>query len=165
MIVKAQNNDNMLITLSPNRSATWQQTKWVIIIMVTFVMFIAILWSFLGVWLVLPFAGLEVGLFAFLMYRVSLFTYSRQIIDINSENITVTLGSRKQKRTVVFQRQQLDIYYYETNNNWELPKIMLCNKNTKILVGDFLNLADRVKLKVCLEDAGLLVCKNKWWGS
>jgi hypothetical protein len=30
-------------------------------------------------------------------------------------------------------------------------------------IGDFLNLEDRELLKNELEQAGLIVCRNKWW--
>ncbi|MFT6736935.1 MAG: hypothetical protein ACJA0G_001065, partial [Kangiellaceae bacterium] len=42
MVITTQNNNNTIIILSPNRSATWLQTKWVIAIMVFVVMTIAI---------------------------------------------------------------------------------------------------------------------------
>ena len=163
MIVTTQHNDNTIITLSPNRSATWQQSKWVIIIMVAFVMIIALAWSFAGAWLVLPFAGLEVGLFALLMYKVSLFTYSQQVIKINAHQITIDSGYRKRTQHTVLVRKQIDIHYWETDNNWELPKIVLCNNETRIIIGDFLNLEDRIILKRSLEEAGFFICRNKWW--
>ncbi|MEL7289923.1 MAG: DUF2244 domain-containing protein, partial [Pseudomonadota bacterium] len=48
--------------LSPNRSATWQQTKHLIAAFALFISSIAIAWSLAGAWVILPFAGLEVGL-------------------------------------------------------------------------------------------------------
>ena len=58
-----------VIKLSPNQSASWRETKIVITIMVLLVMSIAIGWTMAGAWIILPFAGLEVGLFAYFMYR------------------------------------------------------------------------------------------------
>lgn len=165
MVVTKQDKDHTVITLSPNRSATWQQTKWVIAVMVCFVMIIAIAWTFVGAWLVLPFAGLEVGLFAFLMYKVSVFTYSNEVIDINNDVVNIQTGYKRQQKTQTIPRAYLDVYYSETENNWELPKIALCHKHERILVGEFLNLEDRVKLKGVLENEGFIICKNKWWAS
>ncbi len=163
MVVTKQNKDHTVITLTPNRSATWQQTKWVIAVMVCFVMIIAVAWTFVGAWVVLPFAGLEVGLFAFLMYKVSVFTYTNEVINISNQSVEIESGYKKRRSRHCFPRSSLDVYYSETENNWDLPKVAFCNENNKLIVGEFLNLEDRIKLKSTLEDAGFIICRNKWW--
>jgi uncharacterized membrane protein len=165
MVVTTYNQHNTLITLSPNRSATWQQTKWVIAVMSAVIIIIATAWTFVGAWVVLPFAGLELGLFAYLMYRVSRFTYNEQTINIDSEYVTVKFGYRIKKTQATFERKLVDIYYSESDNNWELPKIALCSKHQKLLVGEFLNLEDRVLLRDDLQKAGFVICRNQWWKS
>ncbi|MFT6270156.1 MAG: putative membrane protein [Alphaproteobacteria bacterium] len=163
MVITTQNNNNTIITLSPNRSATWLQTKWVIAIMVFVVMTIAMAWSFAGAWIVLPFAGFEVGLFAYLMYRVSVYTHTQQIIHISPTQVNVEVGHRKKQTLAEMSREQIDVFYSESENNWELPRIALCTKDHKLEVGDFLNLDDRKKLKDALQSAGFIICRNKWW--
>ena len=81
--VDQQSSPDTVIRLLPNRSATWANTKLLMAAMIFFVMVIALAWAFVGAWVILPFAGFEVGLFALLMYKVSRFTYSKQIITIN----------------------------------------------------------------------------------
>jgi uncharacterized membrane protein len=163
MVVTTENNEHTIITLSPNRSATWTQTKWVIAVMVAVVMIIATAWTFVGAWIVLPFAGLEVGLFAFLMYRVSVFTHTQQIISISPTLVNVEVGYRRKEMVAQMQRGDLDVYYSESKNNWELPRLALCTKDHQFEVGDFLNLDDRKALKGALEKAGFIICRNKWW--
>ena len=163
MVVSTAEQDATIITLSPNQSATWQETKWIIGVMIAIVMIIAVAWTFVGAWVVLPFAGFEVGLFAFLMYRVSRFTYTKQIINIGEESVTVIYGYRKYRLQGEFVRKQLDVYYSESDNNWELPRIALCSPQHKLTVGDFLNLEDRQLLRDALQDAGFSICRNQWW--
>jgi len=163
MVVITVNNDITIITLSPNCSATWQQTKWVIAIMVAVVMIIALAWTVVGAWVVLPFAGLEVGLFALLMYKISLFTHTQQVINISAASVDIESGYRRKQMLAQMPRQHLDVFYSESKNNWELPRIALCCKENKIVIGDFLNLEDRVKLKDALRNAGFIICRNKWW--
>lgn len=163
MVVTTYNNRCTIITLSPNRSATWQQTKWGIAVMVFVVMTIAIAWSFVGAWIVLPFAGIEVGLFAYLMYRVSIFTHTQQTIYIDPTVVNVEVGYRKKQSLAEMSRAQLNVFYSESENNWELPRIALCTHKHKQEVGEFLNLDDRKKLKDALQSAGLIICRNKWW--
>jgi uncharacterized membrane protein len=163
MVVTQAKSDHTIITLSPNRSATWQQTKIVIFVMVFIVMVIALAWTFVGAWIVLPFAGLEVGLFALLMYKVSKFTYSRQVINIDAKQVTVAWGRKELKQTHKLQREDLYVYYWEADEGWHLPRISLNHDGKNVEIGDFLNLEDRQQLKTNLEQAGLIVCRNKWW--
>lgn len=163
MVVTTHNSNNTVITLSPNCSATWQQTKWVIMVMVFIVMTIALAWTFVGAWIVLPFAGFELGLFAYLMYRVSVYTHTKQIIYITATNVNVEIGYLKKQSSTEMLRDNLDVYYSETENNWELPRIALCTAEQKLELGNFLNLDDRKLLKDALQNAGFIICRNKWW--
>lgn len=163
MVVTEQNKDGIFISLSPNRSASWQQSKWIIIVMLAVVMIIAIAWTFVGAWVVLPFAGLEIALFAFLMHRVSINTHSVQTIDIQADKIDISYGFRKKRRYLHLYRASLEIYYTTSENDWELPRITFVSGEQKLSIGDFLNLEDRLKLKDVLQDAGFFLCKNKWW--
>jgi uncharacterized membrane protein len=165
MVVTETLSDGTIITLSPNRSATWQHTKVVIAVMVAVVMIIALAWTFMGAWVVLPFAGLEVGLFALLMYKVSMFTYSKQVISINRQKVTIEWGRKRVEQRHEFQRDNLYVYYWEADEGWNLPRISLSQARKKLEIGDFLNMDDREQLKVELEQAGLIVCRNKWWQS
>jgi uncharacterized membrane protein len=163
MVVSKQTNDQTIITLSPNCSATWQQSKFAIIFMVSIVMTIAFGWTLVGAWVVLPFAGFEVGLFAYIMHRVSVYTHTQEIIYISPQLVNVETGYRSKHTSTEMLRAQIDVFYSESDNNWELPKIAMCTRDRKIEIGNFLNLDDRKHLKSALENAGFIICRNKWW--
>ena len=165
MVVTETQSDGTIITLSPNRSATWQHTKVVIFVMLAVVMIIALAWTFMGAWVVLPFAGIEVGLFALLMYKVSMFTYSKQVIHIHQQKVTIEWGRKKVEQRHEFGRNDLYVYYWEAEEGWHLPRISLSQASKKLEIGSFLNMDDREKLKQELEHAGLSVCRSKWWQS
>jgi uncharacterized membrane protein len=163
MVVTETHSDSIIITLSPNRSATWQHSKIVIFVMVAVVMIIALAWSFMGAWLVLPFAGIELGLFALLMYKVSKFTYSKQVICIGAQKVTIEWGGQRVEQRYEFHRDNLYVNYWEADEGWHLPRISLSQHQQRLEIGTFLNLNDRERLKTQLELAGLMVCRNKWW--
>ena len=75
------------LRLTPNRSASWQDTKWLMLIFAVAVFTIAIGWAVVGVWIILPFAGVEVVLLIFIMYQVSRSTYRWETIDIAPHTI------------------------------------------------------------------------------
>ena len=147
MVVKNSHPQQLIIELSPNRSATWQQTKLIIFVMIAIVMIIAVAWAFVGAWFVLPFAGLEVGLFAFLMYRVSRYTYSKQVVFVNKNDVVIEEGFSKNRIRQVLNRKNLHVAYWESELDWELPRIALKNEHNELEIGKFLNLEDRKKTK------------------
>lgn len=151
------------IVLTPNRSLTWNEAKWVMSIMVFFVMVIALAWSFVGAWLVLPFAGIEVGLFAYLLYRVTLWTYLKQVITFHDNEITIETGINKRISNESINTHGLEIHIRKSDLNWRPPIFTLQNEGLQIKIGEFLNIEDMKILKQSFEELGYIVCDNHWW--
>lgn len=151
------------IKLTPNRSLTWFQAKLIMIIMIFIVMVIALAWSFVGAWLVLPFAGIEVGLFVFLLYKVTKWTYLQQIITFTEDEIIVETGINKRLSLETIDKEGLEILFTESELNWHIPRVDLRNKQLSIQIGEFLNAEDSQILKNSFEQLGYPVCKNRWW--
>lgn len=157
---------NTVITLLPNRSASWASTKLLMAAMVFFVMVIAIAWAFVGAWVILPFAGFEVGLLAYIMYRVCHSTYRSEVIKISPEVIEVLRGKlplHKYRESYIFNRADVHVEIIETENDWHLPDIRIVTDTQSLSVGSFLNLSDRKKLATQLRDCGLPNCRTHWW--
>ncbi|WP_124749003.1 DUF2244 domain-containing protein [Alteromonas facilis] len=154
------------IRMMPNRSATWLDTKFLMLAMVVFVMFIAIAWAFVGAWVILPFAGFEVGLLAFIMYRVSQRTYHNEIITISADNVTIQRGqypSTSFKEELTLSRNELHVDVTETEQDWHLPQIHFITPSKHYCIGDFLNLSDRKALVYELKGCGIPTCRTHWW--
>lgn len=163
-MIKIQfNAPTTVITLTPNRSATWLETKTIIIIMVVIVMSIAIGWAFSGAWVILPFAGLEVGLFAYFMYRVCRNGFAQQIITISDEWVIIESGIQRREVARSYHRDRLSFEISETERDWHLPDIILCLEHYRFSIGEFLNKEDRVLLKETLQQSGLPLSRTHWW--
>ncbi|MBZ2163789.1 DUF2244 domain-containing protein [Alteromonas stellipolaris] len=147
------------LRLTPNRSASWQDTKWLMLIFAVVVFTIAIGWAVVGVWVILPFAGIEVVLLIFIMYQVSRSTYRWETLDI--EPHTIHFCTRH--RTLSFTRPSAHIIFTESENDWHLPIVTLADGEQRIVLGEFLNLEDRALLKETLDNEGIMVCRNHWW--
>ncbi len=119
-------------------------------------------WSIVGVWIVLPFAGAELALFSFLLYRVSQATYSKQIVTFSDQHVQVTTGY-KRKQTCVFNATQLEVTLTEQENNWPLPTVTISDKQQQLELGHFLNLEDRLALYAELRSLGIPACRTHWW--
>ena len=137
--------------LSPNRSATWQQTKHLIAAFALFISSIAIAWSLAGAWVILPFAGLEVGLLALIMYLVSKATYRWETLLISSNSIQVTSSNGI---SIEFFRPDTSLYYKKDLSLKCAPQLVLQAPLQQFEVGS---------VHKCMQKAGIAVCSNKWW--
>ncbi|MCW8092538.1 DUF2244 domain-containing protein [Alteromonas sp. ASW11-130] len=162
MITSKQCSNHWRIVLRPNRSASWAQSKIFIGVLAVPVLAIALAWSLVGGWIILPFAGLEISLLAFLMFKVNHQTYLEQIIVINRDIVSIETGFR-QKNKRCLSRNTCYVLYSETENDWQLPVIRIISDEVEITVGQFLNLTDRQLLKNELQRAGLIICRPHWW--
>ncbi|WP_164084668.1 DUF2244 domain-containing protein [Alteromonas flava] len=157
-------NGTTIIRLTPNRSATWLNTKWLMLIMTVFVLLIATAWAFAGAWVILPFAGLEVGLLVFIMYRVSQKTYRSETVKLCKDRIIVESQlSAKQRQRLTLPRRELHLEVEETEQDWQLPDMQLITPQQTLHIGKFLNLNDRKCLMEHLRNAGVPMCRTHWW--
>ncbi|WP_414827908.1 DUF2244 domain-containing protein [Alteromonas sp. H39] len=161
MLITRVSEHALSVRLYPNRSATWQQTKWLIALMGVVIGIIALGWLIAGVWVILPFAGVETALLAYLFYRVSKSTYQYQDIIIMPDAIQVSVGKREPLLTLP--RHSSHLAFYEGENEWHLPELRLISPSRTIVIGEFLNHADRHRLRHILADAGIMVCRKNWW--
>ncbi|UTP72534.1 DUF2244 domain-containing protein [Alteromonas sp. LMIT006] len=155
--------DTTIIKLTPNRSATWRETKIAIGIMVVLVMTIAFGWAAVGAWVILPFAGLEVGLFAYFMYRICRQGFNQQIVTITKEFVLIESGIMRREVARTYDRNQLSFEVAETERDWHLPDIVMCLGMYRLSIGEFLNKDDRIKLKDALKNNGLPLSRTHWW--
>ena len=163
MIKIKQSPLTTIITLSPNQSASWKETKTMITCMVILVMVIALGWTLSGAWIILPFAGLEVGLFAYFMYRVCKQGFAQQIITISDNLVLIESGIQRREVARTYNRNQLSFEVTETERDWHLPDIVVCLDNYRLSIGEFLNQDDRMLLKDALKNAGLPLSRTQWW--
>ncbi|MFC3123412.1 DUF2244 domain-containing protein [Agaribacter flavus] len=163
MVIKTLQSDHVRIDLMPNKSASWQQTKILILTIFVAMGAIAIAWATVGVWLILPFAGIEFSLFAFLIYRICRKTYDHQSLVIFNDRLVLEEYTGKKQLTQSLDKKNLYIEYTETKHNWRMPKVTLVNDKENISIGEFLNSADRRHLKTMFEELGIIVVRNHWW--
>ncbi|WP_199611095.1 DUF2244 domain-containing protein [Flocculibacter collagenilyticus] len=151
------------IVLSPNRSATWQQSKLLIFILGGVTLIIATIWTLLGVWLVLPFAGLEVSLLAYLTYRVSCYTYQKQIIEFTDNTISILAGRTKILPQLSFARDDCYLVIIEPEHEFDTTSLVLTDHQHSCHVGKFLNEQDISATRAALKKAGIRECPRQWW--
>lgn len=143
-----------VLKLQANRSASWRQTKWLILFLVGPSLIMATVWFFLGAWVILPVAGFEAIIFACLLYRVSCNTYQWQQITKKQDSLLIEAGRLKAQ-----QRLQFDLcstYLAKQQRiDGSLEKITLTSPDQCFEVGAFLHSDERKQLLKTLLQWGL----------
>ena len=163
MVEKIASDDGVMIVLRPNRSLSWLGNKWFLLIMSFPIFIIAIGWSILGAWPVLPFAGIDFVLLAYCCYKICYRNYQHDWIKIDQYKVTIHhgVGDAPKRRVLV----RNDTYLYVSNplKPMDLPQLRLADDSDKVDIGLFLNKEDRERCRDVLKQAGLRECVAQWW--
>lgn len=92
------------IIARPNNSLTPELSARLLVSMVVVVLVIALAFTHMGAWLVLPFAGLEIAAFAYAFYYIFLHSGDFESVTIEVDRVVVEKRNDKENTTVVFQR-------------------------------------------------------------
>ena len=154
-MINTINTDNKtVLTLKANRSASWQQTKWLIIFLVGPSLIMGTIWFFLGAWIVLPVAGFEALIFAYLLYKVSCNTYQWQLVTKQDKQLWVEAGSLKTQQQSCFDLESTRLIKHQRGDG-SLDRVLLLNNGQCIELGAFLNTDERKQLFRTLLQWGL----------
>jgi uncharacterized membrane protein len=82
-------------TLKPNCSLSWRWVKRLAAGLGCCILAVGTYWVSLGAWLVLPFTGLELLVVGVGFYLSSLVGHSREVIEIDGEDLRVLRGGRR----------------------------------------------------------------------
>lgn len=157
MVLRDTNNGTTVITLLPNRSASWAQTRIILFIVCGMTLAIGVFWAFIGAWLVLPFSGIEAALVAYVLYRVSHLTYQRQVITCSASQVVVQTGGHFPKRSWTLERARTHLSVTDAGHPLDAVGLRLVDANHSIELGGFLNRDDKAEALRALRGAGLQV--------
>ncbi|MDR0781031.1 MAG: DUF2244 domain-containing protein [Pseudomonadales bacterium] len=157
MVISHTDADATVVTLLPNRSATWVQTRLFVLVVCATTLVIGLFWTFMGAWMVLPFSGLEAALVAFFMYRVCQGTYQRQVITCAPEQIVVQFGTHFPKRSWTLARSSAHLSLTDAPHPLTPRTLRLVDAAHDIELGRFLNQEDKEDALRALKQTGLYV--------
>lgn len=157
MVLTESLTDRLIITLLPNRSATWQETKLFLYLICGTTLAIGVFWAFVGAWAVLPFSGLEAALLIVLMYKVSYATYQRQVITLTADQVLIQSGTYFPKRSWLFARDKAHLAVIEPSHAFDPLGLSIFDSRHNVEIGRFLNKEDKEQVLRELKRAGLRV--------
>ena len=124
-------------------------------------MAVAVGWTALGLWVVLPFAGIELALLTGLMYKVSRSTYQQQVIVLEAERVVLETGISFPRQRLVFARPDAFMTFADADHPMGTSTVELRDSRTHVEIGGFLNQRDKKKLMRILSTTGLSVRRGK----
>jgi uncharacterized membrane protein len=145
-------NDRLVWVVRPTRSLTWAEAKRWLYIISTLPLASGTLFLFFGIPLVLPFAGLEVGLLWAAFYYVQLTGQRVEIIALSPERLVLERG-----RKVATERLELDPAWARVElsdgRGWQPSSLRVGSHGRFMEVGSFLTDGERQFLANALINA------------
>lgn len=103
------------IIARPNNSLSPEGSVKLLAAIIVVVLLVALAFTHMGAWLVLPFAGLEIAAFAYTFYYIYLHSGDFESITIEDDNVVIEKRNYKESTTVVFQRYWAQVSVREVN--------------------------------------------------
>jgi uncharacterized membrane protein len=141
------------ITLSPNRSLSWEGNKRVIWSLAALITFIAIGFSVVTkTWVIWPFAAFKILALSAGLYYVSWKLSYQHTITVSESTLSIEKGSYRPRGSWQWQKQQSRLIATESKHSWEAPSLVLSNDDDEVIIGDFLNREDALAVIDCLKN-------------
>lgn len=139
------------IVVSPNLSAQWRTTKLFIWIVSSFALTIAVVFAMAGLWMILPFAGIEIFAIVVLMRHVARKCYRRQVIYLENGRIRVEKGHHSPQSVWDSELFWTRLIVKKATHPWHPDILILRGRQQQIEIGEFLNEQDKKQLVSALR--------------
>lgn len=124
--------------LRPNRSATWAEIKLFFALIAGVSAVIAVAFTFLGFWPVLPFAGAELGLLWLCLWHNASGGRETEVIDIDDSSVAVERGRRSPADHWRFERAWTRIRLEPARVRLHPSRLLLGSHGRAVRLGSFL---------------------------
>lgn len=134
------------IVLTPNRSWSWRSNLLFIAVLGSVCLIIGTAFFLQGLWLILPFSILEVGLVALALYCCARHTHRQEVLTFSEHELRIERGRSRPEKCHVFQRLFARIFVRHPRHPWYPTRIAVRSHGREVEVGDFLSPDDKNRL-------------------
>ncbi len=163
MITRMDTPQSVVIRLQPNSSSSGISRLLFLIVVGGTTLLVAIGWAVVGVWFILPFAGLEILVLVWATRKVALEARFQQVITLTDTEIKIESGSHYPEQENIFPSTEVYLDIVEAPTNGASRQLWLTSGKDKLQIGFFLNEEDTNSLIAQLKAYGLMVCRDRWW--
>jgi len=137
----------------PNCSLSWRGNIVFFLGLFMISMTVAVALAFMGLWLVLPFAGLEMAALAWALYVVGRKCHWREVIRVNEGGVIIERGWDRPIEVERLSRDWARVELRSAHSSWYPSRLMIRAMGRSEEVGRFLNDEERAELAIGLRQA------------
>ncbi|MHA7880514.1 MAG: DUF2244 domain-containing protein [Saccharospirillum sp.] len=157
MIKEERLNDHFRLLLTPNRSMSWQGNVRILASLFAVSGLIVSVMLYVGAWLVVPFAGLELAAVTAALYYTALRCRQQEILIIEAEALRLEKGIYKLESQWELPRRYTRLVMTEPAHPWTPPALHLRHRDTEVPLAPFLNSDDNARLVQALQRQGIAI--------
>lgn len=129
-----------------NQSLSWRGNKLFIYFMAAVSLGIAGMFALHGLWLILPFAGLEILALALGLYMCSLRCRDQEVVTVSDDVVTVEKGRKNPSEAWQFERAWLKLELIKSPRQGHPSKLLIRSKGKETEIGRCLTNDERKSL-------------------
>lgn len=137
--------------LRPNRSLSWQGSLLFFYSLCLISLIVAVSLTWLGFWLVLPFAGLEMLALGCGLYVVSQRCHQCEVISITADSIRIEKGRSRLEQQWLLERFWARVVLEHCPRHWYPSRLLIRSQGRAVEIGKFLNEDERLSLARALH--------------
>ena len=130
-------------TLQPNQSMSWKGNLVFLGGLLALFVLTGAAFALMGFWPVIPFAGLDLALVAYALYRVARACQAREVIRIDASSVTIEKGRRRPETSDVFQRAWARLQWRRFPSRLHPNRLFVRSHGRSVEIGGFLTEAER----------------------
>lgn len=139
--------------IRPNRSLSWRQTKFVYATLAAPCLLVALGFTLMGYWPVLPFAGAEVLALAVGFYLCAMSGRKMEVVRIKDDRIAIEKGRESLRTVCEFKRTWAQIALLPARIEWYPSRLVIRSHGKQVQLGAFLTDGERERLARDLKRA------------
>ena len=151
-ISKVESRDAYRIVLSPNCSITWKELVFFYLFTCVIAIAIGVFFTLPGMWLVLPFSGLEMLALGTALYLTSRKVYRKEVITLDPDRTRIEKGVRRASQSWEFKTPWVRIIDEPTGARNSARRLAIGMHGAVVEVGSFLAKPEKDELAFQLKD-------------
>ena len=138
-----ENNSLTTIVLRPNNSSSWQFNMMIVASLAFIAFIISGYFALQGLWLIFPFAGLEVGFLFFCLYLRMRANVKTEIITFDESKVLIERGSYHAEKSWEYHRMWAKIFVKKPTTRGYPKQVFIRSHGKELELGSFLNKEDK----------------------
>lgn len=151
-IDKVNSSDSFRFVLAPNCSISWRELVAFYVLTCVIALAIGLFFTLQGLWLVLPFSGLEMLALGFCLYLTSRKVYRKEIITLDQRRTRIEKGVQQVDQSWEFETPWIRLIDEQSGAQNHRRKLAIGSHGNYVEVGDFLDNSEKDRLAFQLKE-------------